>query len=165
MGALKLSYNEHNISVNDSDYSFLMVVAKDGKSITPSLNSYVFHQTMPGRSYNSNAYRYGLSNGQEKDNEIFEGAFTAEYWEYDSRIGRRWNNDPVVKPWESSYACFANNPIWFSDVNGDDAVISDLLHRSGDEAEMSKELGGTGDIGQQLLGSDGWVAKDGGGFK
>jgi type VI secretion system secreted protein VgrG len=27
-----------------------------------------------------------------------------------------------VKPWESSYACFANNPIWFSDVNGDDGT-------------------------------------------
>jgi hypothetical protein len=29
-----------------------------------------------------------------------------------------------VKPWESSYACFANNPIWFSDVNGDDGTPS-----------------------------------------
>jgi hypothetical protein len=27
-----------------------------------------------------------------------------------------------VKPWESSYACFANNPIWYSDVNGDDGT-------------------------------------------
>lgn len=49
MGALKLSYNEHNISVNDSDYSFLRVVAKDGKSITPSLNSYVPVITLLGR--------------------------------------------------------------------------------------------------------------------
>jgi hypothetical protein len=130
-------------------------------------NTYAFGMAMPGRSYQSSSgYRYGM-NGQEKDNEIFEGAFTAEFWEYDSRIGRRWNVDPVVKPWESSYACFSNNPIWFSDVNGDDAVISDLLHRSGDEAEMSKELGGNNDpgFGMELCGSDGWVPKDGGGFK
>ncbi len=37
---------------------------------------------------------------------------------YDSRIGRRWERDPVVKVWESSYATFANNPILFADPLG-----------------------------------------------
>jgi hypothetical protein len=66
-------------------------------------------------------YRFGF-NGQEKVDEIAGAGnhTTAEFWEYDTRLGRRWNRDPVVKPWESSYACFANNPIWYSDVNGDD---------------------------------------------
>jgi RHS repeat-associated protein len=82
---------------------------------------YTFGAPMPGRQFNSNTYKYGM-NGQEKDPEIAEGIYTAEYWEYDSRIGRRWNTDPIVKPWESPYACFANNPIWFSDVKGDDAT-------------------------------------------
>ncbi len=41
------------------------------------------------------------------------------YWEYDSRIGRRWNVDPVLKVWESPYLCFSGNPIWFSDIKGD----------------------------------------------
>jgi hypothetical protein len=73
---------------------------------------------MPGRSYQSSSvYRYGM-NGQEKDLEIFEGAMTAEFWEYDSRTGRRWNVDPIVKPWESPYACFSNNPIYFADPKG-----------------------------------------------
>ena len=73
---------------------------------------------MPGRSYqSSNSYRYGF-NGQEKDLEIFEGAMTAEYWEYDSRIGRRWNRDPITYPWQSSYATFNNNPVYFSDHSG-----------------------------------------------
>jgi ParB-like nuclease domain len=63
------------------------------------------------------AYLYGM-NGQEKDNEIFEGAYTAEYWEYDSRIGRRWNTDPIEYPWQSSYTCFNDNPIYYSDPNG-----------------------------------------------
>lgn len=63
--------------------------------------------------------RYGL-NGQEKDGEIAEGIYTADYWEYDSKLGRRWNVDPVVKPNESPYATFANNPIWFIDVTGAD---------------------------------------------
>jgi hypothetical protein len=59
-------------------------------------------------------------NGQEKTDEIYgEGNLnTAEFWEYDTRLGRRWNIDPVVKPWESGYATFGNNPIWYSDLLG-----------------------------------------------
>jgi hypothetical protein len=71
----------------------------------------------------NDGYRFGY-NGQEKVDEIAGAGNhnTAEFWEYDTRLGRRWNRDPVVKPWESSYACFANNPIWYSDVNGDDGT-------------------------------------------
>ena len=41
-------------------------------------------------------YRY-FFNGQEADNEVLgEGvSLTAEFWQYDSRLGRRWNVDPV----------------------------------------------------------------------
>ena len=75
---------------------------------------------MPGRSFNRNAYRYGSVNGQENDDEIFVGASTAMYWEYDSRLGRRWNIDPEYKlfPHESPYACFHNNPNFYSDPLG-----------------------------------------------
>ena len=74
---------------------------------------------MPGRSYSSTSYRFGM-NGQEKDDEIAGNGniYSAEYWEYDSRSIRRWNVDPVVKPWVSSYACFSGNPIYFSDPTG-----------------------------------------------
>ena len=58
-------------------------------------------------------------NGQENDNEIAEGIFTAEYWQYDSRLGRRWNLDPRPQINTSDYACFANNPIFIMDINGD----------------------------------------------
>ena len=85
-------------------------------------NTYAFGMPMPGRNYqSSNSYRYGM-NGQEKDLEIFEGAMTAEFWEYDSRIGRRWNVDPIVKDWESPYACFSNNPIYYADPAGSNTV-------------------------------------------
>ena len=40
------------------------------------------------------------------------------FWEYDTRLGRRWNVDTVVKQWESPYACFRNNPIYHSDPSG-----------------------------------------------
>ncbi len=46
---------------------------------------------------------------------------TAEYWQYDSRLGRRWNVDPRPNLSISSYACFGNNPIAFSDIDGDTA--------------------------------------------
>ena len=44
----------------------------------------------------------------------------AEFWEYDTRLGRRWNLDKVVYAWQSLYACFNNNPLFFSDPNGDE---------------------------------------------
>ncbi len=76
---------------------------------------------MPGRKYQSgsSSYRYGFG-GMEKSNEIKgEGnSYTAEYWEYDSRLVRRWNVDPVTKEWESPYAAFSNNPILNIDPHG-----------------------------------------------
>ena len=75
---------------------------------------------MPSRKYSAtDSYRYGF-NGQENSNEIFESSFTAEFWEYDSRIGRRWNIDPILKENESSYLCFSGNPILMSDPEGND---------------------------------------------
>lgn len=91
--------------------------------VVSATDYYVGHAIMPGRSFNSNAYRYGGAGGQEKDDEIYGSgnAYTAEFWEYDPRIMKRWNVDPVVKPWESPYACFADNPVLYTDVNGEDA--------------------------------------------
>jgi RHS repeat-associated protein len=64
-------------------------------------------------------YRFGFG-GQERDNEIygFGNSYTAEYWQYDSRLGRRWNVDPVTYPWQSPYSAFNNNPIVFNDPRG-----------------------------------------------
>ncbi|UYQ95401.1 hypothetical protein MKQ68_09855 [Chitinophaga horti] len=68
-------------------------------------------------------YRYGF-NGQEKSDEIKgEGnSYTAEFWEYDSRLARRWNIDPVVKHYESPYASLGNNPVNYSDPDGADTA-------------------------------------------
>lgn len=51
-------------------------------------------------------------NGQEKENEIAEGIYTAMYWEYDSRLDKRWNLDPKPIIGISDYACFLNSPIF-----------------------------------------------------
>ena len=74
------------------------------------------------------AYRFGF-NGQEKDDEV-SGAgnsMTAEFWQYDSRLGRRWNKDPVIKYQESPYLCFSNNPILLVDQIGADTALYDDL--------------------------------------
>lgn len=79
---------------------------------------------MPGRTYTSgNQYRYGF-NGQEKSTEIdgSENLYTAQFWEYDSRIGRRWNLDPRLVIGISPYSTFLNNPIIFSDLLGDTTI-------------------------------------------
>ncbi len=88
--------------------------------IHSTIDYYPFGMEMPGRIKGDTSYRFGF-NGQMQDNEFAgkDGAHnTAEFWEYDCRIGRRWNRDPIVKPWESPYACFANNPIFYKDPSG-----------------------------------------------
>jgi len=67
----------------------------------------------------SNDYKYGF-NGQEKDDEVSgEGnSYTAEFWQYDPRLGRRFNVDPVVKLSFSVYSTFRDNPIIFIDPQG-----------------------------------------------
>jgi RHS repeat-associated protein len=66
------------------------------------------------------SYRFGF-NGQEQDNEMYgeKNSTTAEFWQYDSRLGRRWNIDPIFIASLSSYATFGNNPINNIDPNGD----------------------------------------------
>jgi RHS repeat-associated protein len=94
--------------------------------------------TMPGRKYSvgGSGYRYGF-NGQENSDEIAAGLTTAMYWEYDSRVGRRWNRDPVVKDWESPYVTFSNNPINRIDILGN----SDTTFRSGSGTNITLPSG------------------------
>ena len=109
--------------------------------VTSATDYYAFGVAKPGRSFvasSKNKYRYGF-NSMERDDEIYGAgnSYTAEYWQYDSRLGRRWNVDPVVKVHESPYAIFANNPIWFIDPNG-----ADTLKFSGSEEEITKVING-----------------------
>jgi RHS repeat-associated protein len=65
-------------------------------------------------------YRFTF-NGQEKDDEVSgsRNTMTATFWEYDSRLGRRWNVDPKTLPYLSTYSCFSNNPTLYVDPKGD----------------------------------------------
>jgi RHS repeat-associated protein len=82
----------------------------------------------------SGSYRYGF-NGQEKSDDIkgSGNSYTAEFWEYDPRLGRRWNRDPKPIIDVSPYATFLNNPILFQDPLGDTVINVDVARALGRE--------------------------------
>jgi RHS repeat-associated protein len=65
-------------------------------------------------------YRFSF-NGQEQDNEIHGApgtSMTAEFWQYDTRTGRRCNLDPITSGSISRFATYHNNPIIYIDPRG-----------------------------------------------
>jgi uncharacterized protein (TIGR02594 family) len=124
----------------------------DGKNPIKNLSiiTYPFGMQMPGRSFSSGSYRYGWQ-GQEMVNEIngVGGShYTAEYWEYDSRLGRRWNLDPVYKHYISNYAVLGNNPILMIDPNGADWYISNGEDASDEPVWLPNDEEATGLYGE-----------------
>jgi len=72
---------------------------------------------------NENQYEYG-NNGQMKVNE-WAGVgnhYTAKFWDYDTRTGRRGNLDPKPRASISDYSTYEGNPIWRYDPLGDTPV-------------------------------------------
>ena len=87
------------------------------------------NQVSGGGAYGTaGRYRYGFG-GQEMTNEIkgVGNSYTAEFWEYDPRLGRRWNLDPRPVTGISEYSVFGNNPIRFNDPQGDTLSNPQLL--------------------------------------
>src|SRR5690554_5187047 len=113
-----------NLSVAFSHNTFFGETPKNENSRNLRLDYYLFGSPMYGRSFNSNSYKFGF-NSQMKENEIYgEGnTYSAEYWMYDSRLGRRWNVDLKPNPSISWYSTFAGNPIWYSDPMGDTLAL------------------------------------------
>jgi len=79
---------------------------------------YPFGWEMPGLKKEGD-YHYGF-NGMEKDDEVAGSgnSYTAEFWQYDSRLGRRWNLDPKPQISISDYAVMDDNPVVNIDPNG-----------------------------------------------
>jgi hypothetical protein len=88
--------------------------------VLTSSDYYAFGMQMPGRTYSGDRYRFGF-NGMETDDEISGSgnSYTAQFWQYDSRLGRRWNIDPKLHSSFSSYATFSLNPMINTDPYGD----------------------------------------------
>ena len=76
---------------------------------------------MPGRSYSSNAYRFGF-NGKENDNEVKGTGNNQDYGMriYDPRIIRFNSVDPLTSeyPWYTPYQFAGNKFIWAIDRDG-----------------------------------------------
>lgn len=77
---------------------------------------------MPGRNTEYSWSRIGY-NGQAKDDEVYGkgNLSSAKFWEYDTRIMKRWNVDPLSGelPSVSPYSNSLNNPISMLDPDGD----------------------------------------------
>jgi hypothetical protein len=95
--------------------------------VVSAADNYSFGMAMPNRTYQPGQYRYSI-NGQEKSDEINANLTTALFWEYDSRVGRRWNVDPVLKDGESPYSTFSNNPVLRTDPNGDSDSVPKTIY-------------------------------------
>lgn len=123
-GVRQYEHTDHlgNVTAVTSDRQFL---TNDGYQLDliSHHDYYPFGLPIDFRTKILRPYRYGF-NGQEKDNEVYgEGvSYTAPFWQYDARIGRRWNIDPKDDASMSPYVCFAGNPILFIDKLGADTI-------------------------------------------
>jgi RHS repeat-associated protein len=85
-----------------------------------AINSYYpYGMLIKSLSQNSETYRWGFQ-GHEQDNEIKGAGNHLRFGDYgyDTRLGRRWNLDPVDQVGISNYAVFKNNPIINVDPDG-----------------------------------------------
>jgi YD repeat-containing protein len=115
----ELSNHLGNVLVTITDNKFIATVGVFVAKVNSTTDYYPFGMAIKERTWQSKEYRYGF-NTQEKDLDIDKSGnhTTAEFWEYDSRSGRRWNVDPMPIECISDYATNLNCPIRFSDVLG-----------------------------------------------
>lgn len=95
-------------------------------------NYYPFGMLMPRRHGSVDGYRYGF-NGKEKDDEIKgEGAhYDYGFRIYDPRLGRFLSTDPLFAgyPYYTPYQFAGNNPIWATDLDGLEQLITNQTRR------------------------------------
>lgn len=124
LGDVRATISDIKLSTVNSTGVVQGVFAADIRS---AAEYYPFGMGMPERSFAVGGYRFGFQ-GQEKDAEISVSgeSYAAMFWEYDARLGRRWNTDLVSNASESSYSTFFNNPIIFIDPFGASATEANV---------------------------------------
>jgi RHS repeat-associated protein len=94
--------------------------------VVSATDYYPFGSVMPGRSFSSNAYRYGFS-GFERDDEIKGSGNSVNMGDrmLDTRLGRTFKTDrhAYKYPYISPYAYALNSPLIVIDPDGKDVVI------------------------------------------
>lgn len=98
-----------------------IIKIEDGE-VLEEAHYYPFGLAMEGPWINDAAAldtRYKF-NGIERVQDFGLNMDLAMYRSYDPAIGRWWQADPIVKPWENPYAAMYNNPMNWSDFLGAD---------------------------------------------
>ena len=94
---------------------------KNYRSLFIEHDYYPFGMVMPERNFSNDIYRFGF-NGFEKDDEVSGSGNHMSFADFglDTRLGRRWNNDPLTSkfPFQSPYSVFNNNSILYADPTG-----------------------------------------------
>ncbi|PCJ81338.1 MAG: hypothetical protein COA57_14385, partial [Flavobacteriales bacterium] len=145
LGNVNAVVSDRKIAVDSDSDNAIDFYEADVHSTT---DYYPFGMSMVGRTFTpASGYRFGFG-GQEMDNEISGNgnSYTAQFWQYDPRLGRRWNKDMITYPRQSTYAAFNNNPIYFADPlglegNGPDDPPKKVKHKmpSGSEEDVTQE--------------------------
>ena len=109
LGNVLVTLTDNKVPQTDGTYESVVVSASD---------YYPFGMAMKERTYQNSEYRFGF-NGQEQSDELDENgnSYTAEFWQYDSKVARRWNLDPLEQ-FDSYYVSLGNNPVNGSDPDG-----------------------------------------------
>ena len=85
-----------------------------------------FGVSLDGRTIEGDGYRYGYQ-GSERDDEAKGrgNSYTTFYRQLDPRVGRWFSVDPLFSkyPAQSPYLSYLNNPVIFSDNNGDSIAL------------------------------------------
>ncbi|MFO8054203.1 MAG: RHS repeat-associated core domain-containing protein, partial [Bacteroidales bacterium] len=115
-----------NLHLVLSDYR---MAESDGLGVTyhshvaSAAEYYPFGMLLVEGEYKSESYRH-LFNGMEQDPELkgVSNSYTTTWRQYEPRLGRWFSPDRIIKPWESRYAAFHNNPIYYTDPDGLDTT-------------------------------------------
>lgn len=101
--------------------SSIRVVLNSSNAVISAQDYDAWGYPLENRTYNSTAMKYDFT-AKERDNETSYDYFGARY--YDSRIGRWGGVEPKFNKYiEFSPYCYSfNNPIFFTDINGKDAI-------------------------------------------
>jgi len=140
LGNVKVVFNDYKEPVSSGSGS-----EKYDLNVLSLLNYYPFGMSMPGMGYEAGGSRYGF-NGMEKDDAIagVGNIYTTPFRPLDVRLGRWWMQDPIFKPYESSFVGFGNNPIMFVDPSGlaEVGATSKPIEGSKQKKMRGKTLGG-----------------------
>jgi len=121
LGNVQVVISDKRISVCDE----YLAVEHFEAEVLSAVDYYPFGSVILDRQWyannDSSGYSFGFG-GQIKDDDVsgVGNSMTAEFWQYDARLGRRWNIDPLFKKYAeySPYLVFRNNPIAYIDDNG-----------------------------------------------